>query len=377
MIYSTSFNNERLKGKPRFVATRVFLASTRFKGEMNLTRRLFIYDEGSPHSSDRWFSEWGDPEREIFYDYSYDRTQKEYLPVECGSRTALFDEHRYPKQIRVFYTEKRSVLKEKNGGKREDITETKEIERAFENNYDGNGRLIRKIEHYQSEESERKPFVRTYSTLYEYDEKDRVIKTVEDDYRVILYTYDNDRIISKEWLYLWRVHNLFESGERCEKGYKEIYKYDEDGNLVEIHHTTEPDSHYWPIERLEKMEYDSMGTLVRKTITIDDGSEKKISRYTYKNNAWYYIQIKHKPKEEVRIRYCVSTMDEQGNVICKESRSKAYKYRKKKEVWKLDYSSNNTISFEYTYDKCGNWTRKDYHTEYGNYFVTRDIVYYE
>ena len=375
MIYSTSFNNERLKGKPRFVATRVFIASTRFKGEMNLTRRLFIYDEGSPHSSDRWFTEWGDTEREVFYDYTYERTQK--VPVECGSRTALFDEQRNPKQIRFFYTEKRRVCIDKNSLKSKEITETKEVERTLENSYDGKGRLIRKVEQYSNKESERKPFARTYSTLYEYDEKDRVIKTIEDDYRVILYTYDNDRLISKEWLYIWHVHNLFESGERYEKGYKETYKYDEDGNLVEIHHTTEPDSHYLPFERLVRMKYDSKGTLVRKTVTIEDGLGKTMSRYTYKNNTWCHVQIKHRPKEETIFGYCVSTMDEQGNVICKESRSKAYKYRKKKEDWKLDYDSNNTISLEYTYDKCGNWIKKDYHTKHSNYSVTRDIEYYE
>ncbi len=375
-MISASFNNERLKGTPHFVATRVFLVSTRFKGEMIPSRRMFFYDEDSPHSSDRWFTEWGELEREIFYDYSYDRTQKEYLPVECGSRTALFDEHRYPKQIRVLYTEKRHVWKDKSSRKSEEVAETKETECSFENNYDEKGRLIWKTKHYQSKESERKPFAYTHSTQYEYDERDRVIKTIEDDNRIIVCTYDGDRLAAKEWLSIWHVHNLFESGERYEKGYNEMYKYDEDGNLVEIHHTTDPSSHYWPFERLVRMKYDSKGTLLRKIVTIEDGLGKTVSRYTYKNNTWCHIQIKHRPKEEMRFSYCVSTMDEQGNVICKESRSKVYKYRKKKDDWKLDYDSSNTISFEYTYDKCGNWIRKDFHTEHSHFFVTRDIVYY-
>lgn len=376
-MISTSFNNERLKGKPRYVATRVFRVSIRVKGEVIPLRRIHLYDADSPHSSDRWFTEWGEPEREIFYDYPYERIQKAYLPVECGDRIALFDGHHNPTRKWVFYTGKSSVCVDKNSKKREEITETKEIERSFENSYDEKGRLIRKVEHYRSNESDWKPFARTYTTAFEYDERNRVIKTVEDNYRVILYTYDNDHLISKEWLYIQHVHNLFESGERYEKGYKETYKYDENGNLVEIHHTTETDSHYWPIERLVRMKYDSKGTLVRKTVTIEDGLGKTMSRYTYKNNTWCHIQIKHRPKEETRFSYCVSTMDEQGNVICKESRNKAYKFRKKKEVWELDYDSNNTISFEYTYDKCGNWIRKDYHTEHSSFFVTRDIEYYE
>ena len=124
------------------------------------------------------------------------------------------------------------------------------------------------------------------------------------------------------------------------------------------------------------MEYDAKGTLLRKVVTIEDGSEKKVARYTYKNNSWCYIQLKHKPTEEKSVSYCVSTTDEHGNVIRKESRSKKYKYWKKKDVWKLDYDSRNTISYEYEYDIYGNWVRKDFHYEHGHYFVTRNIEYY-
>ena len=377
MIYTTSFNNDRLKGKPRYVATRVFIVSARLKGEAIPIRRILFYDADSPHSSDRWFTEWGEPEREIFYDYPYERIQKAYLPVECGNRIALFDGHHNPTRKWVFYTEKSSVCVDKNSKKREEITETKEIERSFENSYDEKGRLIRKVEHYRSNESDWKPFARTYTTAFEYDERNRVIKTVENDNWAIICTFDDDnRLVSKEWLSIYHAHNLFESGERYEKGYSETYKYDEGGNLVEVHHTTEPDSHFMPIERLERMEYDAKGALVRKVVTIEDGLEKKVARYTYKNNSWCYIQLKHKPKEEKSVRYCVSTTDEHGNVIRKESRSKKYKYWKKKDVWKLDYDSKNTISYEYEYDIFGNWVRKNFHYEHGNYFVTRNIEYY-
>ena len=328
------------------MATRVFQVSTRVKGEVIPLRRIHLYDADSPHSSDRWFTEWGEPEREIFYDYPYERIQKAYLPVECGDRIALFDGHHNPTRKWVFYTEKRSVCVDNK--KREEITETKEIERFFENSYDEKGRLIQKVEHYRSNESDRKPFARTYTTAFEYDERNRVIKTVENDNWAIICTFDDDnRLVSKEWLSIYHAHNLFESGERYEKGYSETYKYDEGGNLVEVHHTTEPDSHFMPIERLERMEYDAKGALVRKVVTIEDGLEKKVARYTYKNNSWCYIQIKHKPMEEKSVSCCVSTMDEHGNVIRKESRSKKYKYWKKKDVWKLDH-----------------------------YFVTRNIEYY-
>ncbi len=351
------YNYGKLKGKPRSVVTRVGFTSPKTHGEIISQTIPYFYQE-VPHSSDRRFTPRGELESEILWKFKLDRLN--YIPVECGRYSATFDKHDNIKHASYYYRDKKPLSEEER---------LQAEECSYENMYNDEGRLIRVIEKHDRNYGN---FQRNYQIEKVFDECGRITKETYNDYEQTVYTHNGDLLASKEKFNVVNVNNLFESGEKRNIIYTEVYKYDSNGNLLETLRTS-PETDY---VSLEKMKYDENGVLVKRVKTAKDNSSSSISRYVLKNNVWYHIFIKNIPDQEREIRYTVSVIDENGNIVLETRMYRKSIFNERKDNWETERSLY-TYPYKYTYDKNGNWTRKEYLGEHSTHFVTREIEYYE
>lgn len=314
------YNNKRLNGRPRWIETRVYRVDPE-SGTATPIHRIPRSADG-PHSSDRSYTPFGALEEEIYYEYP----SNSIIAIVCGAYHATFDEH-HNLTHESFHYEDRS-------GKKEDK------EYTFENEYNGEGRLVRqtgwdKIDKYE------------HKTVAEFNGSGLMEHKATFLYHKSLKSYDLMR--------------------------EESYEYDGEGRLVRILST---DNRFTDAQRKlaseETREYDSDGALSRKTIRHYDWGET--IRISYRNATEYFITIQ-KSHDEKKIHYRSSRLDDHGNVIAAHLHNVESTLDYGDNLWKTQ-RRDILRHFDYVYDDHGNWTRHDYYLEGGHYYATRMIEYY-
>ena len=291
-----------------------------------------------PHSSDSRFTPWGELESEIFWKFNL--VHLNYIPEECGRYSAVFDEHKKLKYSYFYHKEKRLGCYEEM---------TKFEERSYDYTYNDEGRIIRQTEKHKSNFWE-------HLTEREFDGQGRIIKeTYDKDYKQIIYTYNGNLLASKNDVHL----------------YNEVYKYDAQGNRIELLRTDYFDNGVCH----EKSWYNKDGVMIKNIREHKSPSSNSIIRNILKGNTWFFISVNNKP-EERKIIYHVTVLDEHGNAIKESRQSRTATLDEQTGKWKTEHYAH-TYSYKYIYDKYGNWIRKEYQSKESLFFVTREIEYYE
>ena len=309
------YNNEKLNGRPRSVETRVFRADSK-SGAATPISHIHLFADG-PHSSDRSYTPFGALEREFYYEY----LSNSIIAIDCGEYLATFDEHHNITHEEYHY--------EEPSGKKDDR------EYTFENEYDGEGRLVRQIG---------------------WDKRDNLKhKTVAE--------FTGSGQIEHKATFCY-----FKARERYKLTREETYEYDGAGRLVRTLYTNDRGQ----ITSEETRVYDGSGTLFKKTVRHHDWDET--IRHTYRKAIEYFITIRTS-YDEKKIHYRSSLLDDHGNVVAAHLHDVVSTLDNDDGRWKTERRDTVRL-YKYVYDKYGNWTRQDHYLGDDLYYVTRKIEYY-
>ncbi len=311
------YNNEKLNGTPRQIETRVFRVDRESGAETALCN-IPVFVNNGPHYSDRRYTPWGALEYEIYYEFLGGSSRAS----SCGSYYVVFDEHQ-----KIMYEE---YHYDGRSGKNEYYLYT------FENEYDGEGRLVRQIGWDELDDMKHK-------TVAEFDDRGLMIRKTK-------YNYYKP----KRHYYLSGV---------------EMFEYDDDGKLTQLTVTDESGR----VRREETMEYGSDGALSKKTIRYQSYGEA--TRITYRKATEYFIMIRTSYCEKI-INYRSSRLNAHGNVVAAHQHNVESTLDFDDNLWKTE-RRDIVWHFEYVYDDHGNWTRQDFYQGDEHYYVTRKIEYYE
>ncbi len=310
------YNNEKLNGRPRFVETRVFHVDQE-SGEATAVSNIPVFVNNGPHHSDRSYTPFGALERESYYEY----LSNSIIAIVCGEYLATFDEYHNITHEEYHY--------EEPSGKKDDR------EYTFENEYDGEGRLVRQIGWDNCNNLKHK-------TVAEFTGNGQM------EHKAI-------------FCYL-------KARERYELTREETYEYDGAGRLVRTLYTNDRGQ----ITSEETRVYDNGGTLQTKTIRHHSWGEAL--RFTYRKGINYFITIQT-AHDEKKIHYRTSLVDAHGNVVVDRLHDRV-STKTADGRWKLE-RRDTTYRYDYRYDNHGNWMRKDFRLKGEHYYATRKIEYYE
>ena len=309
------YNNEKLNGRPRFVETRLFHVDQE-SGEATAVSNIPVFVNNGPHHSDRSYTPFGALEREAYYEY----LSNSIIAIDCGEYLATFDEHN-----NIMYEE---YHYEEPSGKKDDR------EYTFENEYDGEGRLVRQIG---------------------WDKRDNLKhKTVAE--------FTGNGQMEHKAIFCYR-----KARERYVLTREETYEYDGAGRLVRTLYTNDRGQ----ITSEETRVYDNGGTLQTKTIRHHSWGEAL--RFTYRKGINYFITIQT-AHDEKKIHYRTSQLDAHGNVVVDRLHDRV-STKTADGRWKHE-RRDTTYRYDYRYDNHGNWMRKDFRLKGEHYYATRKIEYY-
>lgn len=310
------YNNEKLNGRPRFVETRVFHVDQE-SGEATAVSNIPVFVNNGPHHSDRSYTPFGALEREVYYEY----LSNSIIAIDCGEYLATFDEYHNITHEEYHY--------EEPSGKKDDR------EYTFENEYNGEGKLVRQL-----------GWDKCYNLKH---------KTVAE------FTGSGQMEHKAIFCYL-------KARERYVLTREETYEYDGAGRLKRTLHTN--DRGQITIE--ETRVYDDNGALFKNTTRHYDWDD--ISRISYRNAIEYFLTI-NKSYCEKKIHYRSSQRDDHGNVVAAHLHDVVSTLDDDSGRWKTERRDTVRL-YDYVYDKYGNWTRQDIHLGNDHYYVTRWIEYY-
>lgn len=311
------YNNEKLNGTPRRVETRVFRVDQE-SGEETAISNIPVFVNNGPHHSDRRYTPFGALEEEIYYEFPSNSIRA----YSCGMYFASFDEHN-----NIMYEE---YHYDGDSGKNE------VFECTFENEYNGEGRLVRQTGWDEHDDMKHK-------TVAEFDDRGLMSRKTKYNY------YKPKR-------------HYYLSG-------LEMFEYDDDGKLTRMT-IADGSGRVW-LE--ETREYNGDGSLSRKTVRYHSYDE--VIRITYRNATEYFITIS-KSYCEKKINYRSSQLDDHGNVVAAHQHNVESTLDFDDNLWKTE-RRDIIRHFEYVYDAHGNWTRQDFYLGDEHYYVTRKIEYYK
>lgn len=311
------YNNEKLNGTPRRVETRVFRVNQE-SGEATAISNIPVFVNNGPHHSDRSYTPFGALEHEVYYEYP----NNSIIALSCGEYQAAFDEHN-----NIMYEE---YHYDGRSGKNDNQ------EYTFENEYDGEGRLVRQTG---------------------WDKRDDMKhKTVAE--------FDGRGLMSRKTTY-----NYYKPKKHYYLSGVEMFEYDDDGKMTRMT-IADGSGRVW-LE--ETREYNGDGALSRKTIRHPDWGET--IRITYRKATEYFIMIRTSYCEKI-INYRSSQFDDHGNVVAAHQHNVESTLDFNDNLWKTE-RRDIVRHFEYIYDEQGNWTRHDFYQGDEHYYSTRKIEYYK
>jgi len=371
MNINMRFIFDKLQGNPKAIKIRLYRVPTEEELRRFPHRKPYISNVlNGEKSKDIAFTEWGEVEKAVVYDYY---SEWENIPHEIGeSYEAQFDEHH--NLVHSLHKETSKRVVDYKAKVKEYIVNIRTEEHQVKYEYDGQGNLLSKTDYnvFFSQEKGRKDTKHLYSIISYFGENGMLKKQVWDGNRIVLYGYECNRLVTEEILYERQVYNLFEQGVRYEKGYSTHYEYDSVGNLTSKIVLTPEGSAYV----IEEMQYDNNGELICKLRR----TEEKVTRTKYYDRKRVTITIDNSNQDFYRVKafYKIENLDNHGNVVESYCRIKAETYNERTKLWKKDEPSEKVKTFKYTYDSHGNWTQKEYY-EGGKhlYFITREIEYWD
>lgn len=311
------YNNEKLNGTPRTIETRVFRVDQE-SGEEAAISNIPVFVNNGPHYSDRRYTPFGALKEETYYEFLGGSSRAS----SCGLYYVVFDEHN-----NIMYEE---YHYEGRSGKNEYYLCT------FENEYDGEGRLVRQTGWDEHDDMKHK-------TVAEFDDRGLMSRKTKYNY------YKPNR-------------HYYLSGV-------EMFEYDDDGKMTRMT-IADGSGRVW---REETWEYDGNGSLSRKIIRYPDWGET--IRITYRKATEYFIMIRTSYCEKI-INYRSSQFDDHGNVVAAHQHNVESSLDFDDNLWKTE-RRDIIRHFDYVYDEHGNWTRHDYYQGDEHYYATRKIEYYD
>ena len=336
-------------GKPRYISLRFLYVPTDGRSCYKRFHRLPLMS--NPLGSDFaeiWVNATGQIEKQIEYDSIWDNNLRKHVEIEKYRYEAFFDEE---KCIHCETTNRN--LREK-------------IERKCQYDFEYTGEGPFRQRNIVSKDLQRN---RTERYSYHYDMNgDLDVFDKRDDCRM-RFTYDGEhRLLAKEEYEKNRQTSLFDGPLTFYKG--TYYEYDRQGRLVSV------------------FEKDQQGELleIKQVSYYKDGTSRTIEKdFLGKTKYTWGDSEEGKPTRQLFIDRGSSKnpvivhgdmlYDEHDNVVFKKRRSKEYQFSAKKNEWKMKRNEVE-ITYEYVYDREGNWIQREESVDGQTRFVTQRVIEY-
>lgn len=333
-----------LNQKVKSISQRAFYTFTRF-GKAYYVPVSYVFDQLV--SGITIFTPWGEVEEQIVYDYIQNENRSEYHQIERTKCKSTFDNNN--NLIHFVKTEK----DKKNG-----IWKTSEY--FCDNEYDNDNHLTKQTSYNFFNG-------RKYSTTKEYDNDGNIrIKKIGDTI-VHRYSYRDKMLVSTEY-YTIGEKTLFGQDVLFRGG--TYYTYDSNNNVLLV--VNRDDKGYEVIKN--ENEYDNAGNLIKSTRNTNN--RKIITSYIdgveYVSKSFEHIEGK-----DYIIHHFENRYDNFGYLISKRGRTNYYVFDKKRKMLIKDKTTDVNETYEYEYDKNGNWIRKEIiKDDLITYIVQRYISYW-
>lgn len=251
----------------------------------------------------------------------------------------------------------------------------KMLEREYEEEYDSNGNLIKKIDSYGSE------------TKYEYNKSNKVSKKIKNNGNEVLYFYDNKgRLVRVEDGWDITYYGYDNDGHKIYKGSIPMdnpyftenegsqWKYDSKGNLIQSHeiygdtyyYTYDDDNKlismekkgYWDTSKATYQYEDGNLIYVEDPNNVDGGT--RMMTYDANGNMDYKWINDHEYYYEYDEHNNVTKVTDEDEDVVDEY---TYKYNDDGEIIYYQYKNRNGVQKEYSINEFGKY---DYLYDYTN-----------
>lgn len=335
---------------PRYISLRFLYVPSEGWGYYNRFHRLPLMSH--PLGSDFaeiWVNATGQIEKQIEYDSCWDINLQKYVEIEKYRYEALFDEN------------ERCIHCEETRRSRKEKTESKYL---YDFEYIEEGPFQQR--NIVSKDLQRN---RAGKYSYHYDMNgDLEVFDKRDDCRM-RFTYNGEhRLLAKEEYEKNRQTSLFDGPLTFYKG--TYYEYDRQGRLVSVFDKDQRGE----LSEIKQVSYFEDGTsrtiekdfLGKTKYTWNDSGEGKPIRQLFIDRV--------SPKNPI-IVHADMLYDEHDNIVYKKRRRKEYQFNARKNEWNVKRNEVE-ITYEYVYDREGNWIQREESVDGQTRFVTQRVIEY-
>lgn len=229
---------------------------------------------------------------------------------------------------------------------------------VYENEYDTAGRLS--VIKRSSERGGKKEL-----SVWKYDSDGNLVDVKNGSIRRV-YVYEKGHLILEEHRSLTSSPSLFDNGDGERVVSRTIMEYDDVGRMVKKYCSDKNGK----LIRHERVEYDANGSLISRT-SIQDGNTSFIR---HEGSTIKSLHGFTNSDGEISIRTSDTVLNEYGDVWIKTDHIST-KGRRKKE-WRQN--NPRTVSYKYEYDSVGNWILLEVFKD-GRivWKILRELKYYE
>lgn len=336
-------------GKPCYCSVKSFLVPQNNEYYKRTNRLALVPSPFDASTTTMWITKSGLVEKMISVETVWDKEQRKEVSFENYKYEAFFDE------------EEKCIHCETTRRSRKEKTESKYLynfEYIEENPFQQRNIVCKDLQRNRAER---------YS--YHHDiNGDLAVFDKRDDCRM-RFTYDGEhRLLAKEEYEKNRQISLFDGPLTFYKG--TYYEYDRQGRLVSV------------------FEKDQQGELleIKQVSFYEDGTSRTIekdflgkTRYTWSNSEegkptrQLFID-RVSPKNPI-IVHDDMLYDEHDNIVYKKRRRKEYQFNARKNEWNVKRNEVE-ITYEYVYDREGNWIQREASVDGQTRFVTQRVIEY-
>lgn len=339
-------------GNPRYISTQSFYIIKNEEQYLKRYNKLPLLPDPLHSGKDElWINRNGYIEKRTNTESIWDKERKINIDFETYRYEAIFDD------------ENRCIHCEKIHRNRKDYSESRNLY-DFEYAYT-DGKLRQKVMVCTNVQRNK-----GIKYTYQYDEKGdlNIFDIVGYLNKFIVFTYTDDHILlAKEEREKLTQTDLFEGESFCSKS--TYYKYDRQDRLVSIEEN----------DRGNK-------TTIKHFVYFENGTTKTVEK-EFLDEAictWNYIGtgsptrricIKRQSPTITIVTQTDTTSNETGNPLLMKCSRLTYRFNKSKHEWKVKREEWEK-SFEYVFDKEGNWIQREEFLDGKSIFVTQRVIEY-